>query len=85
MSWRSGCDGTAASRLVRMADAKKTARTEARRAQAKFDRKTEQLDAAVKERREAFQRAADAGLSMAEIGEVVGLHRSRVNQIIKGK
>lgn len=68
-----------------MADPKKTARAEARRAQAKFERRTAELDAAVKERRESFQRAADSGLSMAEIGEAVGLHRSRVNQVIKGK
>jgi len=74
-----------ASRLVGMADAKKKARSEARKAQAKFERKTEQLDDAVKERRESFERAAEAGLSMAEIGEAVGLHRSRVNQIINGK
>lgn len=31
-----------------------------------------QLDDAAKERRESFQRAADAGLSMAEIGEAAG-------------
>jgi hypothetical protein len=68
-----------------MGDAKKQARAEARRAQTKFERRTAQLDDAVNERRESFQRAADAGLSMAEIGEAVGLHRSRVNQIIKGK
>lgn len=68
-----------------MGDAKNQARAEARRAQAKFERRTAQLDDAAKERRESFQRAADSGLSMAEIGEAVGLHRSRVNQIIKGK
>ena len=68
-----------------MGDAKKQARTEARRAQAKFERTQGQLDGAAKARRESFRRAADAGLSMAEIGETVGLHRSRVNQIIKGK
>jgi hypothetical protein len=68
-----------------MGDAKKQARAEARRAQAKFERRTAQLDDAANERRESFQRAADAGLSMAEIGEAVGLHRSRVNNILKGK
>ncbi|MDX6622211.1 MAG: hypothetical protein QOE75_143 [Solirubrobacterales bacterium] len=68
-----------------MGDAKKQARAEARRAQAKFERRTAQLDDAAKERRESFKRAADAGLSMAEIGEAVGLHRSRVNNILKGK
>jgi hypothetical protein len=69
-----------------MADAEqKKARTEARRAQAKFERTQSQLGAAAKARRESFQRAAAAGLSMAEIGDAVGLHRTRVNQIIKGK
>jgi plasmid maintenance system antidote protein VapI len=36
-------------------------------------------------RRERFRQAAAAGASMAEIAEAVGLHRSRVNQIIHGK
>lgn len=68
-----------------MGDAKKQARSEARRAQAKFERTKGQLDEVAGARRRSFKRAADAGLSMAEIGEAVGLHRSRVNQIIKGK
>lgn len=68
-----------------MADAEKKARAEARRAQARFERTRGQLEAAANERRETFKRAAAAGLSMAEIGEAVGLHRTRVNQIIKGK
>jgi hypothetical protein len=69
-----------------MSDAsRKKARSEARRAQSKFERTQGQLDAAAEARRESFQRAAAAGLSMAEIGDAVGLHRTRVNQIIKGK
>jgi len=68
-----------------MGDAKKQARSEARRAQAKFERTQGQLEDATEARRESFKRAADAGLSMAEIAEAVGLHRTRVNQIIKGK
>jgi hypothetical protein len=69
-----------------MADQKQTkARNEARRAQASFERAQTKLDDAAAARRESFKRAADAGLSMAEIGEAVGLHRTRVNQIIKGK
>jgi DNA-directed RNA polymerase specialized sigma24 family protein len=66
-------------------DPKKNARQRAKRAQEKFERAQGQLDLASTERREEFRRAAAAGLSMAEIGEAVGLHRSRVNQIIKGK
>ena len=38
-----------------MADAKKQARADARRAQAKFERRTAQLDDAAKERRESFR------------------------------
>lgn len=72
--------------MVSMSDPKqKKARSEARRAQATFERTQTQLDGAAAARRESFRRAADAGLSMAEIGEAVGLHRTRVNQIIKGK
>lgn len=63
----------------------KKARSEARRAQTTFERSQSKLDAAAAARRESFKRAAEAGLSMAEIGEVVGLHRTRVNQIINGK
>jgi hypothetical protein len=63
----------------------KKARNEARRAQATFERAQARTDDAATARRESFKRAADAGLSMAEIGEAVGLHRTRVNQIIKGK
>ena len=68
-----------------MADAKKQARSEARRAQAKFEQVQGRLDDATKARRESFKRAAAAGLSMAEIAEAVGLHRTRVNQIINGR
>jgi len=68
-----------------MGDAKKQARAEARRAQAKFERAQGQLEDSTKARRESFKRAADAGLSMAEIADAVGLHRTRVNQIINGK
>lgn len=68
-----------------MGDARKQARSEARRAQAKFERVQGQLEDATKARRESFKRAADAGLSMAEIADAVGLHRTRVNQIINGR
>ena len=69
-----------------MADSKqKKARSQARRAQATFERSQDKLDDATAARRESFKRAAEAGLSMAEIGDAVGLHRTRVNQIINGK
>lgn len=65
--------------------AKRSARERAKRAQQRFEQAHGQVERAAKARREDFQRAAAAGLSMAEIGAAVGLHRSRVNQIIKGK
>jgi len=36
-------------------------------------------------RREAFAKAQKSGLSLREIGELVGLDHSRVGQIIRGK
>ena len=68
-----------------MGDARKQARSEARRVQARFERTQRQLEDAAKARREGFKRAASAGLSMAEIADAVGLHRTRVNQIINGR
>jgi DNA-directed RNA polymerase specialized sigma24 family protein len=41
--------------------------------------------AAQKARRKAFAQAQKEGLSLREIGDEVGLHRSRVAQIIKGE
>jgi DNA-directed RNA polymerase specialized sigma24 family protein len=64
-------------------DAKrKAARKAVKAAQLQFDRESE---AAQKGRRKAFAQAQKEGLSLREIGEEVGLHRSRVAQIIKGK
>lgn len=61
------------------------ARAEARRAQAKFERAKGKLDQAGEERRKSFERAKVAGLSLAEIADAVGLHRSRVDQILRDK
>jgi DNA-directed RNA polymerase specialized sigma24 family protein len=36
-------------------------------------------------RREAFAKAHQEGLSLRDIGQAVGLHHSRVGQIIEGK
>jgi DNA-directed RNA polymerase specialized sigma24 family protein len=36
-------------------------------------------------RREAFAKAQEEGLSLREISEEVGLHLSRIGQIIEGK
>jgi hypothetical protein len=63
-----------------MADAKsEKARRTVRAAQAKFKR---DQDAARKERCKAFADAQRAGLSLRDIGEEVGLHHTRVSEII---
>lgn len=72
-------------RLCWMDPAQRKALQTARRAQTRFDQAQERLDAAAIARRQGFVEAAAAGLSMAQIAEAVGLHRSRVNQIIHGK
>jgi DNA-directed RNA polymerase specialized sigma24 family protein len=64
-------------------DAKrKAARRAVKSAQKQFDRESAVTQ---KARRKAFAQAQKEGLSLREIGEEVGLHRSRVAQIIKGK
>jgi hypothetical protein len=66
-----------------MADAaEQKARRAVRDAQAKFERE----QAATQEaRRKAFADAQEAGLTLRDIGEEVGLHHTRVLQIIRGK
>ena len=63
-------------------DAKGKALAEAKRAQLDYERN---VKAAREERRKSFARAQKAGSSLAEIGEAVGLHRSRIAQIIEGE
>jgi DNA-directed RNA polymerase specialized sigma24 family protein len=63
-------------------DEKTKARKAVRTAQKHFERES---DAAQRARRKAFAQAQKEGLSLREIGEEVGLHRSRIAQIIKGK
>ena len=41
--------------------------------------------AARQSRRDAFAKAQEEGLSLSEIAAEVGLHRSRIGQIIEGK
>ncbi|MBS1863289.1 MAG: hypothetical protein JSS68_16450 [Actinobacteria bacterium] len=57
----------------------------ARRAQADFEKTQEQLERHVHTRRESFERAKAAGATLREIGEVVGLHHTRVGQIVRGE
>lgn len=58
------------------------ARQAVRAAQERFEQAS---STAQRARREAFSEAQKQGLSLREIGEEVGLHRSRVAQIIKGE
>ncbi|MBS1894716.1 MAG: helix-turn-helix domain-containing protein [Actinobacteria bacterium] len=63
-------------------DPREKARETLRRAQAEY----EQDAAAVKEARQrAFAEAKAAGLSLREIAKEVGLHYSRVSEILRGK
>jgi DNA-directed RNA polymerase specialized sigma24 family protein len=64
---------------------KQDARAEVRRAQSKVERAQTGLDQVRAARRESFERARKAGLSLAEIGKAADLHRSRVDQILRGE
>lgn len=66
-----------------MADAaKEKARRDLRRAQASFERKVGEAHA---ERLESFRRAQDSGLSLREISKEVGLHWTRVGELLRGE
>jgi uncharacterized membrane protein len=64
-----------------MPEEKAKARKTVRAAQKQFVRDSK---AARQARRKAFARAQKDGLSLREIGELVGLDHSRVGQIIRG-
>jgi DNA-directed RNA polymerase specialized sigma24 family protein len=65
-----------------MAEEKGKARKAVRAAQLQFERDSA---AAHQARREAFAQAQKEGMSLREIGEEVGLHHTRVGQIIRGE
>jgi uncharacterized membrane protein len=65
-----------------VADSKDGLRAFVRAAQ---DRYEEESEAARQARRDAFAKAQERGLSLRDIGETVGLHHSRVGQIIEGR
>lgn len=66
-------------------DAREKALAEVRRAQAELEGLQADVQKARALRRKSFERARNAGLSLAEIGRAAGLHRSRVDQILNGK
>jgi DNA-directed RNA polymerase specialized sigma24 family protein len=63
-------------------DSKRAAREQVQAAQRHFEQESDVTNRA---RRKAFAQAQKDGLSLREIGDEVGLHRSRVAQIIKGE
>jgi DNA-directed RNA polymerase specialized sigma24 family protein len=64
------------------ADPKDALRASVRAAQRRYE---SDIEAARDGRRAAFAKAQKEGLSHAEIAAEVGLHKSRVGQIIEGK
>ena len=66
-------------------NAQQKALKEVRRAQSKVERGQGQLEQARVARRESFEQARKAGLSLAEIAKAADIHRSRVDQILQGK
>jgi hypothetical protein len=66
-----------------MADTpKEKALAEAKRVQLDYKRN---VAAARKARRESFERAQKAGSSLRDIGKAVGLHPTRVREILRGE
>jgi hypothetical protein len=63
-----------------MANAAEKARRDLRRAQAKYERT---VGEAKSERLESFKRAQKAGLSLREISQEVGLHWTRIGQLLR--
>jgi hypothetical protein len=66
-------------------DAQRKARAEVKRAQSTFERTGERHDEARQARRQSFEQARKAGLTLREIGEAANLHRSRVAEVLSKK
>ncbi|MGC1851027.1 MAG: hypothetical protein WA687_01160 [Solirubrobacterales bacterium] len=67
-----------------MAEAKQKVQADLQKSQADFERADAQREKAGAARRKSFKQAQEAGLTLREIGEIVGLHHTRVGQIIRG-
>jgi hypothetical protein len=65
--------------------AKQKARAAIKSAQSKFERTGDKHEEARVARRESFEQARKAGMTLREIGEVADLHRSRVAEILDKK
>ncbi len=63
-------------------DARQKARADVRRAQAKFAGAQGKLEETRQARRESFERARKAGLTLREIGEAADLHWTRVGNVL---
>jgi len=63
-------------------DPKQKALAAAQRAQLAYER---DVEAAREARRKSFEQAQRAGHSLRDIGDAVGLHRSRVGEILRGE
>jgi hypothetical protein len=68
-----------------MADSRQKVHAALRKSQTDFERIDAQRKRAGAARRKSFKRAQEAGLTLREIGEIVGLHHTRVGQIIRGE
>jgi hypothetical protein len=62
--------------------ARQKALADVRRAQAKLTSAQDKVEEARKARRESFERARKAGLTLREIGEAADLHWSRVGEVL---
>jgi hypothetical protein len=68
-----------------MADPKQRALRDAQRAQARYEKTQAKLDQDGQARRESFTRAKKAGATLREISESVGLHWTRIREIVSGR
>lgn len=66
-------------------DERQKARADVRRAQVKLEDAQGKVEEARQARRESFERARKAGLTLREIGEAADLHWTRVGNVLGKK